>query len=111
MTVKDIESIITSTNINGFPVVVSKESQYLIGYILKRDICMAFGKRNHFLFYLKYQYFKRFDFIKEQYRINGLITDQTYVRFTRPFSNRTDNTIKLHKLVDLVNLNDNSLIF
>ena len=39
---------------------------------------------------------------EEQYRINGLITDSTLVRFTRPMANRNDNSIKLHKLVDLV---------
>lgn len=39
---------------------------------------------------------------EEQYRINGLVTDSTLVRFTRPMANRNDNSIKLHRLVDLV---------
>ena len=31
--------------LNGYPIVVSKESQNLLGYILKRDLKLAIGKR------------------------------------------------------------------
>ena len=43
MSVKEIESLFKHTSFVGFPIVVSQESQYLYGYILKRDLKMAFG--------------------------------------------------------------------
>ena len=46
MNIFDIENILKETTINGFPIVISKESQYLFGYILRRDIKMAIGKRS-----------------------------------------------------------------
>ena len=44
MTMEEIEKICTKNDINGFPIVISKESQILLGYIFKRDLKMAFGK-------------------------------------------------------------------
>ena len=41
MTVHDIEKLLKETEYNGYPVVVSKESQYLVGYILRRDLNLA----------------------------------------------------------------------
>jgi chloride channel 3/4/5 len=43
MTAKEIEELSQSKELTGFPIVISKESQYLFGYILKRDLKMAFG--------------------------------------------------------------------
>jgi hypothetical protein len=45
MSINEIEQILKKTDFVGYPVVVSKESQYLLGYILKRDLKMAFGRR------------------------------------------------------------------
>jgi len=41
MTVEDTETLLRETDHNGFPVVVSQESQYLVGYILRRDLTLA----------------------------------------------------------------------
>ncbi|KAK6627433.1 H(+)/Cl(-) exchange transporter 3 [Polyplax serrata] len=41
MTVDDVESILRETEHNGFPVVVSRESQYLVGFVLRRDLLLA----------------------------------------------------------------------
>lgn len=44
MTVDDIESLLKETEHNGYPVVVSRESQYLVGFVLRRDLNLAIGK-------------------------------------------------------------------
>lgn len=43
MTVDDIESLLKETEHNGYPVVVSKENQYLVGFVLRRDLNLAIG--------------------------------------------------------------------
>lgn len=43
MTVDDIESLLKDTEHNGYPVVVSRESQYLVGFVLRRDLNLAIG--------------------------------------------------------------------
>lgn len=44
MTVDDIEALLKETEHNGYPVVVSRESQYLVGFVLRRDLNLAIGK-------------------------------------------------------------------
>ncbi|KAK4872907.1 hypothetical protein RN001_014936 [Aquatica leii] len=41
MTVDDIEQMLKETEHNGYPVVVSRESQYLVGFVLRRDLNLA----------------------------------------------------------------------
>ncbi|GJQ76874.1 hypothetical protein Trydic_g15080 [Trypoxylus dichotomus] len=41
MTVDDIEALLKETEHNGYPVVVSNESQYLVGFVLRRDLNLA----------------------------------------------------------------------
>ncbi|XP_064636222.1 H(+)/Cl(-) exchange transporter 4-like isoform X2 [Lineus longissimus] len=41
MTVEDIENILKETDHNGFPVVVSKQSQYLVGFVSRKDLNLA----------------------------------------------------------------------
>ncbi len=43
MTMSQVEEILESTDHNGFPVVVSMESQYLVGFVLRRDLSLAIG--------------------------------------------------------------------
>lgn len=43
MTVEDIETLLKETEHNGYPVVVSKESQYLVGFVTRRDLNLAIG--------------------------------------------------------------------
>lgn len=44
MTVDDIEVLLKDTEHNGYPVVVSRENQYLVGFILRKDLNLALGK-------------------------------------------------------------------
>lgn len=44
LTVEELQAIINETSYNGFPVIVSKESQRLVGFALRRDITIAIGK-------------------------------------------------------------------
>lgn len=41
MTLGEVEEILENTEHNGFPVVVSRESQYLVGFVLRRDLNLA----------------------------------------------------------------------
>ncbi|XP_043913433.1 H(+)/Cl(-) exchange transporter 5 isoform X1 [Protopterus annectens] len=41
MTVEDVETIINETTFSGFPVVVSRESQRLLGFCLRRDLVIS----------------------------------------------------------------------
>ena len=41
MTLGQVEEILDQTDHNGFPVVVSMESQYLVGFVLRRDLMLA----------------------------------------------------------------------
>ncbi|KAK9746529.1 CBS domain [Popillia japonica] len=41
MTVDDIEALLKETEHKGYPVVVSHESQYLVGFVLRREINLA----------------------------------------------------------------------
>lgn len=44
MSLEDTEILLKETEHNGFPVVVSIESQYLVGYVLRRDLQLALGE-------------------------------------------------------------------
>lgn len=43
LTVEELQATINETSYNGFPVIVSKESQRLVGFALRRDITIAIG--------------------------------------------------------------------
>lgn len=49
MTIDDIEHLLNSTSYNGFPVVVSKESQYLVGFVARTDLIFSLrnAKKTH----------------------------------------------------------------
>lgn len=50
MTVFEVETLMKSTEHNGFPVVVSQDSQYLVGFVLRRDLILALGNKLNFYF-------------------------------------------------------------
>lgn len=54
MTLDEVEALLKETEHNGYPVVVSKESQYLVGFVLRRDLNLAIGKYTISSFCLKY---------------------------------------------------------
>ncbi len=41
MTVEDVENLLKDTEHNGFPVVISHESPFLVGFVLRRDLNLA----------------------------------------------------------------------
>lgn len=43
MTLNEVETILRETDHNGFPVVISKESQCLVGFVIRRDLILAIG--------------------------------------------------------------------
>lgn len=84
MTVKEIETLMTETDLTGYPIIVSKESQLLTGYILKKDLKT----------------------VLEQYRHYNMVNDLSVVQFSQALNiaNR-NNSVRLNKLVDFVSLN------
>jgi chloride channel 3/4/5 len=49
MTLGEVEQILDQSDHNGFPVIVSTESQYLVGFVLRRDLNLAIkASRNRF---------------------------------------------------------------
>jgi len=47
MKVKDIKAILKDSTYNGFPVVVSEESQYLVGFVARKDLAAAIENASH----------------------------------------------------------------
>lgn len=48
LTVEELQGTINETSYNGFPVIVSKESQRLVGFALRRDITIAIGESGEY---------------------------------------------------------------
>ncbi len=44
MTLSEVESILENSKHNAFPVVISRESHFLVGCVLRRDLMLAIGK-------------------------------------------------------------------
>jgi len=44
MTIDDMDVLLKETEHNGYPVVVSRENQYLVGFVLRKDLNLALGK-------------------------------------------------------------------
>lgn len=44
MTVDDLEVLLKDTEHNGYPVVVSRENQYLVGFVLRKDLNLAISE-------------------------------------------------------------------
>ncbi|XP_037788408.1 H(+)/Cl(-) exchange transporter 5-like isoform X2 [Penaeus monodon] len=44
MTLDDVEQLLRETDHNGFPVVVSRQSQYLVGFVARRDLNIAISQ-------------------------------------------------------------------
>ena len=87
MTLHEIEQILKETTYTGFPVVVSRESQYLVGYVLRRDIQMAIA----------------------QQRRNNRVTGRSVVYFTKTLPQNppppgSPLSLRFYKLLDLVNI-------
>ena len=44
MTLGEVQELLDTTKHNAFPVVVSRESFFLVGCVLRRDLLLALGK-------------------------------------------------------------------
>jgi len=87
MTVGDIEQLLRETDHNGFPVVVSTESQYLVGFVTRRDLNLALSNAK---------------------RTQGIVTN-SIVYFTDKAPNNPEviggpSPLRLRKLIDLAPL-------
>lgn len=61
MTLDEVEALLKETEHNGYPVVVSKESQYLVGFVLRRDLNLAIGKQFSLVVFLDMAYLQLFN--------------------------------------------------
>lgn len=52
MTIEDLDNLLCNSNYNGYPVVVSPESQYLVGFVNRRELqsALSFAKRTNELY-------------------------------------------------------------
>ncbi|XP_025085374.1 H(+)/Cl(-) exchange transporter 3-like isoform X2 [Pomacea canaliculata] len=83
MTVEEVEHILNNTNHNGFPAVVSRESQYLVGFVLRRDLNLAIANAR---------------------KTSEGIVSNSIVYFTShipPASPNGPAPLKLHKILDM----------
>ncbi|XP_061164575.1 H(+)/Cl(-) exchange transporter 3-like isoform X1 [Saccostrea echinata] len=82
MTVTEVEHLLKSTSHNGFPVVISQESQYLLGFVLRRDLSLAISNA-----------------LKKK---DGVMNESSVYFTTRVPDNPTGPTpLKLRKIIDL----------
>lgn len=104
MTVDDIEVMLKDTEHNGYPVVVSRENQYLVGFILRKDLNLAIGEIFENLQCLFFgsncNYFSPTANAKRSF--DG-ITGQSLVIFTNntPVQNLGPAPLKLKKILDM----------
>ncbi|XP_042901124.1 H(+)/Cl(-) exchange transporter 5 isoform X2 [Parasteatoda tepidariorum] len=81
MTLYEIEDILRNTSHNGFPIIFSQELPYLIGFVLRRDLCLTIEHK------------------KKNKQVNGRTTvdfgQKAYETSKSPFS------LNLNKIVDM----------
>ncbi|CAG5136856.1 unnamed protein product [Candidula unifasciata] len=82
MTVEQVEALMSYTEHNGFPVVVSKESQYLVGFVLRRDIILAIASARK--------------------RSEGVVSSSViYFTSSIPINHQGPAPLKLYKILDM----------
>lgn len=101
MTVDDIETLLKETEHNGYPVVVSKENQYLVGFVLRRDLNLAIGKNHNFT--QGESKLLPFPHAANARRLIDGIAGQSPVIFTsaQPVQNLGPSPLKLKKILDM----------
>lgn len=107
MTVDDITALLKDTEHNGYPVVVSKESQYLVGYVLRRELNLAIGECEQFSIqrFSRYPAVNSFSLViaaNAKRFIDG-ITGQSVLLFTSmsPVQSLGPPPLKLKKILDM----------
>ncbi|XP_060653570.1 LOW QUALITY PROTEIN: H(+)/Cl(-) exchange transporter 5 [Drosophila nasuta] len=82
MTVDDVENLLKETEHNGYPVVVSRENQYLVGFVLRRDLNLAIGNAKRLI---------------EGINSNSIVLFTS----TQPTQNLGPQPLKLKKILDM----------
>lgn len=103
MTVDDIEVLLKDTEHNGYPVVVSRENQYLVGFILRKDLNLAIGEWKSWKVSKNFLRMSQiFPPANEKRSIEG-ITGQSLVIFTNntPVQNLGPSPLNLKKILDM----------
>lgn len=81
MKLNEIESVLATSNLNGFPIIVSDATQLLYGYVWTRDLKKAI----------------------QHYRYLNLVDDFTIVDFDdNEKGTKLHNTINFYNIVDTV---------
>ncbi|GFQ92435.1 hypothetical protein TNCT_321231 [Trichonephila clavata] len=85
MTLRDIEDTLKKTTHNGFPITISKDIPYLIGFVLRRDLCLAI------------------DHLK---KTNPVITEKSLIDFNQrsPENWKDFHSVHLNRIVDMAPL-------
>ncbi|GFS45689.1 hypothetical protein TNIN_307381 [Trichonephila inaurata madagascariensis] len=85
MTLRDIEDTLKKTTHNGFPITISKDISYLIGFVLRRDLCLAI------------------DHLK---KTNPVITENSLIDFNQrsPENWKDFHSVHLNRIVDMAPL-------
>lgn len=107
MSLAEVEQILKETTHTGYPVVVSHESQYLVGYVLRRDLQIAIGI--FFVGLVKLIYMNKYQRIKiiGQQRRNDRVSGKSFVYFNKtlpqnPPAPGSAMSLRFYKLLDLV---------
>ncbi|CAL8098676.1 unnamed protein product [Calicophoron daubneyi] len=85
MTIADLETLLSASDVRGFPVIVSQSSPYLVGWVTRRDLCWALDRER---------------------RLDPSITDHSLVYFANFAHDDQDNesdsvSLNLLNIVDL----------
>jgi chloride channel 3/4/5 len=102
MTVDDVETLLKETEHNGYPVVVSKESQYLVGFVVRRDLNLALCK-SKWTVLRELRLIDSFCFPANAKRLIDGLNGQSLVLFTSgsPVQNLGPPPLKLRKFLDM----------
>uniref|UniRef100_A0A1I8F7S6 Chloride channel protein n=1 Tax=Macrostomum lignano TaxID=282301 RepID=A0A1I8F7S6_9PLAT len=89
MNVEDLETLMAASDVNGYPVVVSRDSHYLLGFVTRRDLMLALGRHCRRL---------------AVYFTEHLVAGAVAARHTDAGASSTDGqppALKLRRIVDL----------
>ncbi|KAJ3585574.1 hypothetical protein NHX12_014293 [Muraenolepis orangiensis] len=87
MTVAEAEALVESTRYSGFPVVVSQESQRLVGFVLRRDLLISI---DHTPMDITVDIFRKLGL---RQRLLGIITKKDILKHMAQMANRDPDSI------------------
>ncbi|CAK9302022.1 unnamed protein product [Gordionus sp. m RMFG-2023] len=95
-TVDDVENVLKDHDYNGYPVIVSKESQNLVGYVVRKDLKLALGEARKTQHGISKNSIIQFtaEHDNDEDALNNMISSDIRNDFTSTY-------LKLNKIVDL----------